>query len=242
MSKPKILFLDIETLPNITYAFDLYSYKKPDMIIQEKSIITFAYKWLGDKEAHVLKGKPYDDKELCIAINSIIGEADYIVAHYGDKFDMRFINSRCLINGVSPVPRVPTVDTYKLAKKHFHLNANRLDYLGKILGVGRKINTAWKLWEDCAKGSTKAINSMAEYNRQDVNLLESVFKKMLPYVDSRINHQLFTTKPYVVCPCCGSHKVQRRGTIVNKITKRQRLQCTGCGHWFSMKLEKNTDA
>lgn len=240
MSKPKVLFLDIESLPNITYAFDLYSYKKPDMIIKEKAIICFGYKWLGEAGSTVVKGNykdPYNDKELVKDIVEVIEKADYVIGHFSDKFDMRFIRSRALINGIAPPPPVAQIDTYKLAKKYFHLNANRLDYLGKILGVGRKINTAWDLWERCAKGERKAINEMADYNRQDVLLLEQVFLKMLPHVESKLNHALFSDKD-IVCPHCGSENVQKRGTLVNKITKRQRYACMSCSSWFSRKMEK----
>ncbi len=243
MTKPKILVLDIESLPNITYAFDLFSYKKPDMIIKEKAIITFSYKWLNEKEIYVIKGNPadpYNDKELVRQILDIINEADYIVAHFGDKFDMPFIRSRALINGLPPLGPVNQIDTYKLVKKYFHLNAKRLDYLGHILGVGRKNHTSWKLWEQCAEGNKKAINEMARYNMQDVILLEKVFNKIKTHVDSRLNHALFTDNEAPVCRCCGSTKVQKRGTIVNAVTKRQRYQCQakGCGAWFSLKLGK----
>ncbi len=237
MSKPKILFLDIETLPNLCYAFDLFSYKKPDMIVLEKAIITFAYKFYGDKEAKVIKGNsesPYNDKELCEKINDIITKADYVVAHFGDKFDMRFIRARSLINGISPTPPVAQIDTYKMAKKYFHLNANRLDYLGRVLGVGRKIHTSWSLWEKCAEGNKKAINEMAEYNKQDVELLEAVFLKMLPYTTTTLNNNLFAEQE--VCPSCGGIHLQKRGTLVNKVTKRQRYQCMDCRSWFSGKI------
>lgn len=247
MSKPKILFLDIESLPNITYAYNLYDYVKPDMIIQEKSILSFAYKFLGDKYTKVRsvlnyansdEKSPYDDKELVEDICEIISEADYIVAHYGDKFDMRFIRARALINDVTPPAPVATIDTYKLAKKYFHLNANRLDYLGKLLGLGGKINTGWLLWQKCAEGDDASIKKMMEYNKRDVELLEAVFLKMQPHVETKINHALFTKSSGCTCSACGSHNLQRRGSLVNKVTKRQRWHCQDCGSWMTTKMEK----
>lgn len=240
MSKPKILLIDCETLPNITYAFDLYSYKKPDMIIKEKVIVTFAYKWLNEKQCCVIKGNikdPYNDKPLVKDICEVLEEADYVVAHYGDKFDLRFIRARALINGITPPAHVPSIDTYKLAKKYFHLNANRLDYLGKVFGCGRKIHTTWDLWERCANGDKKALNEMADYNRQDVLLLEKVFLKMLPYVESKLNHNLFTDSEEPVCHHCGSDNIEKRGTVVTKLAKRQRYVCRDCETWFSTKLK-----
>lgn len=241
MQKPKILIMDIESLPNICYAYDLYSYKQPQMIIQEKAIITFAYKWYGEKATHVIKGNhetPYDDSGLVGDINAVLEEADFVVAHYGDKFDIPYIRARALINGLPPTPLVTSIDTYKLIKKHFNLNAKRLDYLGKILGLGRKLKTDFSLWERCAKGEKKAINEMAEYNKQDVVLLEKVFEKLLPHVDSKLNFALFNKQEATLCPHCGHTHVQKRGFLYNKITKRQRYACLKCGTWFSTRMAK----
>ena len=245
MTKPKILYLDIETLPNICYAYNLYDYKNPQMLIKEKSIITFAYKWNGSKTKVVTaldfqgeKKDPYDDKGLVAFISLLINEADYVVAHYGDKFDVRFIKARALINGLASPAPVCTIDTYKLAKKYFHLNANRLDYLGKLLGLGGKAKSGWELWEKSAKGDLKAIAKMAAYNKRDVDLLEAVFLKMLPHCQTNLNQKLFSDKECVVCQNCGSSKVQKRGTLLNKLTRRQRYFCTECGSWHSEKMEK----
>ncbi len=240
MDKPQILLWDLETLPNICYAFDLFSYKKPDMIIKEKAIVSMAWKWLGEDETHVMVTKePYEDKELVNAACELINRADYVIAHFGDRFDTRFLRSRALYHRLTPPAPTPTIDTYKLAKKYFHLNANRLDYLGEFLKVGRKQKTDWKLWADCAAGKKSAIDEMAAYNRQDVLLLESVFLAMLPYVDSKLNHNLFSDVLDTVCHSCGSKHVQKRGFLVNKITKRQRFQCLKCGSWFSERIKKD---
>lgn len=248
LTKPKILFIDIETLPNKGYFFSLYDYVKPDMITQEKSIVTFSYKWATDKKVSSMSildyvdnkknFNPYNDSALVCDIVSLLNEADYVVGHYGDKFDMRFIRARALIAGLEAPAHVPTIDTYKLAKKYFHLNANRLDYLGKLLGFGGKLKTDWTLWQKCAEGDIKAIKRMEEYNRHDVELLEQVFNVMLPHVESKINCNLFKTHATQVCPACGSLDIQKRGTAVTKVAVRQRYQCQGCGSWFTTKKDK----
>lgn len=242
-NKPRVLYWDLETLPNITYAYDLFSYKSYKMIKQEKSIVSFAWKFDGDRAVQsktILDFKhksPYDDKELVKFIISILNQADYVVAHYGDKFDMRFLRARALINNLCAPAPVQTIDTFKLAKRYFYLNANRLDYLGKLLGLGSKLSTSFELWASCAEGDKKAIAKMAKYNRQDVALLQKVFKYMLPHVESKLNHNIFANAEGHVCPHCGSHDLQKRGVMVLKITKRQRWQCQadGCGSWSTTK-------
>lgn len=243
MAKPKVLFLDCESLPNICYAYDLYSPKNYKMIIQEKALITFAWKWLGDKELHVVKAKEaYKDDDILKVINELFEQADYVVAHYGDKFDLKYIRSRALVNNLPAPAPVPSIDTYKLAKRYFNFNANRLDYLGELFGLGRKIKTSFELWDRCAKGERKAINEMATYNIQDVALLEKIFLKMLPHVQSKLNHTLFdeTSKPDESCPHCGSKHIQKRGTYaVSSLTIRQRYKCNKCKSWFIGKIKKN---
>lgn len=244
MSKPNILFIDIETLPNITYAYNLFDYKKPNMIVKEKAIITFAYKFNSGPTQVVTnydfphdKFDPYDDRLMVEFINEILSKADYVVAHYGDKFDMRFIRGRAAIHGLPATPIVATLDTYKLAKKYLHLNAYRLDYLGKLLGLGGKADSSWALWEGAAQGDLKAIKKMAYYNKRDVDLLADVFARILPHCPSTLNQKLFSREEHI-CPTCGSNHLQKRGTIVTKLTKRQRFACLKCGAWHSTKLEK----
>lgn len=248
-TKPKILFIDIETSPNAGHFFQLYKENNNfETIIQERSILTFSYKWEGDtttKGMSVLtfhkpntKFDPYDDKLLTKRICEIIGEADYVVGHYLDKFDMRFIRARALINNLTPPPPVTTIDTYKLCKKYFNLNANRLDYIGKLLGVGRKIPMSWGHWQRCVQGDKKAIGEMLRYNKQDVELLQQVFHKLQPHVETKINQNLFVESNSYVCDSCGSSNLQKRGTLVNKINKKQRLHCQACGTWSNIKMEK----
>lgn len=245
-NKPKVLFLDVESLPNISYGFNLYDYTKPNMIIKEGTIISFAWKWAGEKSVQVktvydfqcTKKDPYNDKGLMEFISGIINEADYVVGHYSDKFDMRKIRMRLAVNGLPSLGPVSTIDTYKLAKKYFLFNANRLDYLGKLLGCGGKISTNWQLWEDCAKGDEKAMQKMADYNKRDVDLLEKVFHKLLPYCSTNLNQKLFSDKEGPICETCGSSNLQKRGTVVNRVTKKQRLYCKDCGSWHSVKITK----
>lgn len=249
-TKPKILVLDIESLPNILYAFDLFSYNRPHNIIQECAIITFSWKWHGEKgraqsmsSLDFAKGKkydPYDDSKLVAAIGDLLAEADYVVAHF-TKFDMRYIRARSIINNLKPPARPTEICTYRLAKKFFKLNANRLDYLGKLFGFGGKMPMNWTFWERCANGDEAAIKKMAAYNRQDVDLLDKVFTHMKPHVELPINFKLFVPTKGASCPSCGSTKAQHRGYRLTKVTRHRRMQCNDCGTWYSVKPSEEKD-
>lgn len=233
----KILIFDIETLPNAGYFFDIYSDRGIPLqfIDKAKSVCTIAYKWYGEEESHVIIAKPYDDGELLKEFLAVWEQANYAVAHYGDGFDVPFIAGRLAYNGLPSLAPVTTIDTYKLAKKHFgkSLNSNKLDHLGEIFGVGKKNKTDATLWVRCAKGELEALKEMALYNVQDVVLLEQVFVKLMPYVRSKLNMNLFIDSPIRRCKQCGSENLEHRGYEMTAATMRDRCKCGDCGSWSS---------
>jgi len=151
------------------------------------------------------------------------------VAHNGDRFDVPWIMGRLVLTNLPPPPPVLTIDTKKIAKSRFMFNSNRLDYLGKYLGVGRKIKTDYDLWLDAMHGSRKAIEKMVRYNREDVALLERVYIKLRPFVPAKLNMNHWMDGD--ACPTCGSEDLQSRGIGANAASTYRRLQCMTCGAW-----------
>ncbi len=248
--KPNILSFDIESLPNQGYFFQSqtkgFSSIPLPFIKKTHSIISIAYKFYGSSEKgviktsdfpKVLKQDPYNDRLVVKKfIDDILPRADYTVAHYGDAFDTKMIATRCLLNDLMPPPIVQTIDTYKLVKKHFKLNTNKLDHLGFWLGVGVKHPMGAQDWVGCAEGDVKAIEKMAKYNLQDVLVLEKIFDKILPYVDHKISMKLFSTS--LCCDSCESDAIQFKGTFATKSQLKQRYQCQDCGKWGHMTDKK----
>lgn len=237
---PRILIYDIETSYLILKTFQLKNDNPipTSGIIQERNILTAAWKWLGDKTSHSIainRKNPTDDKHICQKMIDLFNEADATVAHYGDKFDHRYILTRSLFNGLAPPKPHIQIDTWKIARNTFLLNSNKLDYIGQFLGLGRKIKTDHTLWDGCMVGNSKAIRDMATYNRQDVDLLEAVYLKLRPFVPARINASLYSLKP--ACPTCGKSSLQKRGAGVTRTSVYQRFQCSSCGSWSSAPKE-----
>lgn len=239
MPEPRILLYDLETSFNVVAVFQLGNndWINPENIIAERHIISFAYKWLGEDEVgavsvldnpKLFKRNPHDDSHVCKELHKLISQADVIVAHNGDKFDIKFAEARMLINGLEPLPPVQKIDTLKVAKNRFLFNSNKLDYLGNVLKVGRKLETTPGLWLEVLKGNRAAIEKMVEYNKGDVELLERVFLKLRPYMDNHINRELLGLDG---CPRCGSKKVQSRGFHRAISRTYRRFHCQGCGGW-----------
>ncbi len=240
MAKVKVLIYDIETSLQPVAVFQLAGndWINPDNILSERHLVSVCWRWLGESKVHsvCLTDDPkrfarnaHDDKHVCEVFHRVLGEADYIVAHNGDNFDFRYLKTRMMFNGLSPLPPINSIDTYKVAKSQFMLNSNRLDYLGAFLGLGRKKDTPKGLWLDVLRGDRKAIKIMVDYNKQDVVLLEKVFKKLVPYIPNHISRELFGGTG---CPRCGSTKIQSRGVhrAISRMYKR--WQCQSCSGWF----------
>lgn len=239
-SAPRTLLYDIETSLQLAAIFQLKNndWINPNFLVQERHIISVCYKWLDEDKVHSLSllddpkrfaKNPHDDKYVVEAFHKVMSTADCLVGHNSDQFDVKYLKTRMLAQGLDPLPPIPSVDTYKVAKSQFLFNSCRLDYLGKYLGFGGKKHTPPDLWMDVLKGDPKAIKIMVEYNKRDVLLLESVFKKLMPYIPNYMNRQLFG---YDGCPRCGSKKIQSRG-VHRAITKvYQRYQCQSCAGWF----------
>lgn len=250
LTAPKVLFWDIETSLQTVAVFDLKynDYIDPSSIVQERYVICAAWKWQGESKVHTvsvldepnaLYGKdPHNDKYVIERLHAVLSEADVIVAHNGDEFDTKYIETRILFHGLDPLPTITSIDTYKTAKKRFKFNSNKLDYLGKFLGVGQKKPTKSGLWMKVLNGDESAIREMVQYNKQDVTLLERVFDKLQPYVANHVNRQLFGGTG---CPRCGSSHVQSRGFHRAVTRTYRRFQCQKCAGWFrSQKPELST--
>lgn len=230
MSK-KRLFYDIETSPNIGF-FWRSGYKlqvPPDNIIKEREIICISYKWEGDDKVKTLHwGQKQCDKTLLKKFIKIMSQATEIVAHNGDRFDVKWIKGRCLYHRLEIPESFVTIDTCKQARKHFGLNSNKLDYLGKYLGVGEKHETGgFDLWKSIILDKDKeALQKMIDYCEQDVLLLERVYNEMKNYIDIRFNYSTYEGGEKYACPECGNTHVICNQTITTKMgTIKRRMLC-----------------
>jgi len=245
---PKILVFDIETSHNLMLAFDAYNPNPVNNIVEERNILTASWKWLGDDKVYgaaVNAATPRDDRAVLLALAAAIIEADAVVAHYGDKFDMPYVRARMAINNLPPLPRVKQIDTCKIAKGVFKFNSNRLDYLGHVFGLGRKKKIPAETWHYCVdmrlskRKRKEAIDEMQDYNMEDILLLEKVYGRLIPFVPNLMNWTKAFKDQRDVCPACGGEHIQYRGVAIKQSKRYRRYQCQECGSWgTSNKSEK----
>lgn len=233
-SELKVLLWDIESAPLLAYIWrPSDDYVPHDRMIQDTFILCWSAKWYRDKKVHsgVLtsdEARNQDDSRIVKELADMIREADILVAHNGDQFDVPMFNNRLLALGHEPIGPKKTIDTCKLAKKNFRMAYNKLDYLGEVLGLGRKLKTDFDLWKGCYHGNRKALNKMRQYNIQDVWLLEAVYAALLPYVKNVPRLTIPQFHGEHACPFCGMDTLVRRGTHHTNVSSYQRFQCSAC--------------
>lgn len=160
----------------------------------------------------------------------LFNEADVIVAHNGDAYDIKMSNRFFIAYGLKPPAPYKTVDTLKLARRYFKFESNKLDYLGQLLFNKRKVGTSYSLWEDCMKKDKEALMKMEKYCEQDVKLLVELYNKLKPWHTGHPNHNVYNGTIHH-CPVCNSTRVQRRGMAVARAYTYQRYHCQECGSW-----------
>lgn len=218
----KRLFLDIETCPNVGFFWSA-GYKvniSYEQILEERRIITAAYNWEGKSKVHDLAwNSDRSDIKLVKDITDVMNEADEIVAHYGDGFDIPWIRARALFHGIV-TPQWKTIDTKAWAARNFFLNSNKLDYLAQYLGIGTKIRTEYDLWKEATRGSDKvskrAVKKMRTYNKHDVELLKPVYDKLSLYCPLHTHVGVLEGGEKWSCQRCGSDHVYHVRPLVNK--------------------------
>lgn len=244
--KIKRLFVDIETSPNLGFFWDA-GFKKTigyENIVKERAIICIGYKWEHDDDVqHLNWDSKQDDKKLLETFVKVLDEADEIVAHNGDRFDLPWIRTRCLKYNIPMQSSYKTIDTIKLSKNKFRFNSNRLDYIAKFLGVGEKIHTEYQLWIDTVLHKSKqALDEMITYCKNDVLILEKVYHKLAPYVEPSTHIGVLNGNGKASCPSCGCQNSRSRGRFVSAVGYvKQIRQCKDCGRKFRIPLTLASD-
>lgn len=229
----KRLYFDIEVSPNIGFFWNpghkiSIGY---DNIIHERAIICICYKWEGEKKVHSLQwDSKQNDKKMLESFIKVANQSDEMVGHNGDRFDLTWIRTRCLFHGIPVFPNYTTIDTLKFARSKFRFNSNRLDYIGKFLGLGQKIHTTFNLWKDIVlKNCDASMNKMVKYCKQDVTLLEQIHQKLNNYIPAKVHYGVINGGEKVSCPECGGPTKINLTKVSASGAKKQQRQCKNCG-------------
>jgi DNA polymerase elongation subunit (family B) len=224
---PRILIMDIEA-SNLDADFG--------------SVYCIGYKWLGEKQIKCPGIWDYptfttditNDKQLIADFIPVLEEADAVVTHYGAlksrRFDLPFLAARMAFHGLATMPPFISIDTFDIAKTNFKLSSRRLGAISELLHCDtQKYHRPRQMWRDILNRNRKSEKAMAKYCMNDVLTLEAVYMRLRPYVKTIPQYHLFGMEDSMICPCCGSFKVQKNGRRVTRSRVYTRYRCVSCG-------------
>lgn len=212
------------------------SYKIDDKKVVDLSLMDFTKNLVGDA----------GEKQLLEAFSKVYNQCDESVAHYGSKFDIRFLNSRISRAGLPPLKPVKLRDTWRILKDKFALPNNRLDTAISFFNCPYgKPSLQWSLWREVSLGNLKAHKTLRNRCHYDTLSLAWIYDTKLHVYDSgsvnkalaynrqkiddaAVTEQLKTQR----CPDCRNvGTLVRRGYSYSKAATKFQLSCRSCFGW-----------
>lgn len=231
------LVWDIETSPIISYNWGIWEQNAIE-IIEDYQILSVAWQWVGEKKVHVVGQDDFpnyqpgvnNDTEIMQLIWSLLDECDYEVAHNGDQFDVKKVNTRFMVRGMSPPSPYKRIDTKKIAKRVAGFTSNRLKDLARDLEVNQKGDPGgFSTWKGCLAGDKKAWKKMKQYNKQDIPPLMDLYLKFRAWDTTGAALNILESRPEA-CPKCGHGPMvagmKYKATSTNLY---QYFRCNSCG-------------
>jgi len=239
---PKILFLDIETTPNLGYFWGLWDQNIGlNQLVEATRVLSVAWKWRDEKQVHFQRRYP----ELIDAIWRALEEADWVVHYNGTSFDIPHLNREFQALGLSPPAPYKQIDLLTAVRKQFKFPSNKLEYISQALSLEGKIkHEGFGLWLKCMEDDPAAWKRMQKYNKRDVTLLEELYNEILPWIPNHPNGNLYTGFSATPdgCPRCGSFERTKRGFSYTSVSKFQQYQCSDClGYYRDTHRYDHTD-
>lgn len=228
----KILLLDIETAPNRAFVWGMWKQNiNPDWIDADGYVLCWTAKWLGKEELVFRRLKDKKHKMLLAPIHEMLSEATAVIHYNGSSFDIPTLNKEFITHGFTPPSPYKQIDLLLTMREKFRFPSNKLDYICKTLSLGEKLrHEGPRLWLDCMDDKPEAWESMERYNKRDVDLLESLYRKLLPWIRNHPNRSAMSG--VLMCTNCGSHNYKRDKTHLANVLKYERFKCSDCGTWF----------
>lgn len=244
MSEPKIVFYDLETLPNLPEVMKeipgLGDYPGKTLKASINSIICFGHHILGEKKTKCLSAWDFpawrkdvnDDHALVKAARDVLIDADCVVTFNGKRFDEKVLNTRLMLNGLDPLPKIKHVDVYQVVKSNLSLIRNNLKTCARLLTNKKKLDTGgWELWVKVLNRNQKAMRDMSSYCMGDVDALKALFNRVRPFITTLPNQNLYVTGLKPLCPSCGSSRLISNGWRPTASSVYRRYSCKDCGAW-----------
>ena len=225
--QPRVVFYDIET-NNLKADFGW--------------VLCGSWKVLGNPKVHTVslrdfpalwKRDPTNDREVVQKLRDDLSTADVLVAHYGVKFDKRYLNTRLLKWGMSPMHPVQYVDTWRVMKDNLALSSNRLKAGERFFELDetgdhvKKTELSADAWRRAPTGHLPSLKYVEDHCVADVIQLEKLYLILRKVHESHPN--LCAVTELDACPKCGVGKLEGAGTRISRTGVATRYKCQSCG-------------
>lgn len=232
--KARLVFVDVEAAPMRARTFGYYETNvlKVEM---DQYLFCAAWQWAGrstiDAVSQDLKrGAVDDDRPVVEALWEVFDQAQIVVAHNADRFDVPLMNARFAVHDLPAPSPFKSIDTLKVARRHLKLPSNALGEIARYYGLGAKESVQYgALWERCEANDPKAWAKMVKYCRQDVRLLPEVYWRLTTYMSNPPNMATLSADP-TVCPRCGANESLLTKTAEPFRTNTIEYDMWRCGH------------
>lgn len=190
---PKVLYFDIERSLMKFYGYEREvrgGWISKEMICEEAFIICWSACWVGQDRivsACVTQDEALqkNDKRVLEKLWSLLDAADFVTGHNVDGFDWKKVNNRFLIHGLGMPIAGKSIDTLKLARKHFPFDSNALDYISVKLGGKPKKDIDRDDWIRIVEtGDEATLRKANRYCRGDVREGVGIFNKFIAHIES----------------------------------------------------------
>lgn len=233
----KRLFYDIETSQYIVRSWRI-GYKinlQYDDVVQLPKIICISWKWEDEDKIHNLTwDENMCDKQMVKEFIKVLNQSDEIVAHNGDRFDIKWIRTRAMFHRIPMNAHYRSLDTLKKAKAHFNLPNNRLDTIAQFLKVGAKVrHEGLIMWHKVQSNDKEALKDMVKYCDGDIIVLEDSFLVMQNYIKHNTHIGVNAGGKKHSCPNCGSEDViLYKNNFTAMGTIKRQMECNICSYSY----------
>lgn len=184
-SKVRILTLDVENCFGQYYSFG----PKVDWIHHDKEIspprvVMVGMKWLHEAEPFVLDER-MGHRAMIEATWNAMSSADVLVTYNGSKADVPWLGEHFAEYRLGRPAPYKHVDLIKPIRKDIGFRYRSLDYVAtRLLGKGKQ-HVDMQLWIDVTQGDPQAMDQMAEYCANDVQVEEELYLDILPWLNDQ---------------------------------------------------------
>ena len=251
MREPKLLTVDIETLPITASVWGLFDQNVGLSMVQDDwAMLSFAAKWYGKRKTFYDDTRAAagirDDKDIVAQLVALLDEADVVIGHNVKKFDMKKLRARAVQHGLKPFREPKIVDTMLMARSVGAFTSNKLEYLTKTLCASHKSGhgkyPGFELWLGVMRNEEAAWAEMKKYNIQDVKVTEQLYEVLRPWARGLPNLGAFYGDEQRRCPRCGSVHVREHGTVNTNVSEYIQYICSDCGGYSRDRYTINTKA